>query len=521
MRQKRVFQVFIVLPIILITVLYLGFDLVNLTRFSYPYELREGANIALTKCFLTGVNPYKVATSINGEMPSLFYMYPFMYSILVAGISVVLPFIKLPLLHYIVSFSCGVGAAAIGAIIVRRKSVSLFAPWMTFFLMLSCSWRGAYISAFPDTLALLISVLILYLVMFGAKKWHMGAIALLTIGLFFSKQYFVIIAISVWIYYLVVDRKKLLRYTLYCMIIGVLSVVVVSFAFPLYWTYGLFFVNGSTTRISVENIKFCVKQFCYIGFTFFPILIMCLFGILQLVVKRKEKLWRENEMVLYIHFIVAGLCLLKFGTNDGAYLTYFLQLLVPVMIILGVLCFERYVYPAFGSLDFNVCVLICFLFAGISVLNVTQKFANYVYLTKNDEQEWLDIYAYLDEYAGMPVYYSPNLAFYALEHNQYIYDLGQNEFVNYESEGITTLDTWKQSQIFQTLFPYVDDIIEHHMIYRARLREDIQEGKYDVVVETQYLYFEREDLEDQYELIDKYKLKSGTVTYETEVWKKR
>lgn len=521
MKQKKIFFLIVVTPIVLIALIYLGVDLMNLSKSAYPYELREGANIALTKYFLQGMNPYAMETLLCDESPSLFYMYPFMYSLLVAGFSVILPFVDLPLLHYSISIGCGIAAAAIGAAIVKKKSASQAAPWLTFFLMLSCSWRGAYISAFPDTLALLISVLILYLVMYEAKKWHMGAIALLTIGLFFSKQYFVIIAISVWIYYLVVDRKKLLRYTLYCMTIGVLSVVVVSFVFPLYWTYGLFFVNGSTTRISVENIKFCVKQFCYIGFTFFPILIMCLFGILQLVVKRKEKLWRKNEMVLYIHFIVAGLCLLKFGTNDGAYLTYFLQLLVPVMIILGVLCFEKYVYPAFGRMDFNVGVLICFLFAGISVLNVTQKFANYVYLSENDEQEWLDIYAYLDECAGMRVYYSPNLAFYALEHNQYIYDLGQNEFVNYESEGITTLDTWKQSQIFQTLFPYVDDIIEHHMIYRDRLREDIQEGKYDVVVETQYLYFEREDLEDQYELIDKYKLKSGTVTYETEVWKKR
>ena len=509
---------FVIMPIFLCVILYLGIDLINLSMFSYPYELREGANIALTRSFLKGANPYTLEISLDSVRPSLFYMYPFMYSLLVAGISIILPFVDLPLLHYIISFICGTTAAAIGAYIVKKETVSPFAPLTTFFLMLSCSWRGAYISAFPDTMALLMSVLLLYLVIYESKKWHMASMAILTIMIFFTKQYFVIIAVGIWIYYLISDRKKLLRYTIYCATTGIIFAIVVSLIFPLYWTYSLFFVNGSATRISVENIIFCIKQYCYIGFTFFPVLLMCFYGFFQLIMHRKEKPWQNRQTVLFAVFLTSGFFLLKLGTNDGAYLTYFLQLLIPVMIILGMICFEKYVYSELGGINESICILIIFLFVGVSVLNVTQKFANSVYLNEDDVQEWSDIYIYLNECEGQQIYYSPNLAFYAMEHNQYIYDLGQNEFVNYESEGITTLGAWKQSKISSTLFPYVDDIIENHMDYREKLLDDIHKGVYDVVVETQYLYFDRDDLDENYKLQATYELKSGTVVYWTDVW---
>lgn len=93
--------------------------------------------------------------------------------------------------------------------------------------------------------------------------------------------------------------------------------------------------------------------------------------------------------------------------------------------------------------------------------------------------------------------------------------------MNYESEGVATLDTWKQSGLSQMLFPYVEEIITQHMTYRDQLLDDIGQGNYDVVVETQYLYFTREDLEEKYDLLNTYELKSGTVTYWMDVWRRR
>lgn len=119
MRRRKTVYLIVILPIILIAMVYLGVDLINLSKYMYPYELREGANAALTKCFLQGVNPYSVETALNDGAPSLFYMYPFMYSLLVAGLSIIIPFVDLLLLHYIVSFACGIGAAVVGALIVR------------------------------------------------------------------------------------------------------------------------------------------------------------------------------------------------------------------------------------------------------------------------------------------------------------------------------------------------------------------------------------------------------------------
>lgn len=521
MRNRSKDGLIILLPLLTIIVVFILFDLINLFQYSFPYELREGANIELTKLFLQGKNPYSLDVALGSENPSLFYMYPFAYSLITAGLSYIFPFIDLKLLHYLVSFACGVGTSVVGAIIIRKQSVSGFAPIMAFFLLLCCSWRGSYISAFPDSMALLISVIMLYLVMYGVQDYTIPLLSFLTILLFYTKQYFIVIAVSIWIYYLITNRKKMLQYTAYCALIGIISVLIVSLVFPLYWTYSLFFVSGSTTRVSIENIRFCIGQYFYIGAAFFPVLVMCIFGLVKKITKCKNQVDRSENLILYIHFMIAGLSLLKFGINDGAYLTYFLQLLVPTMVILGILCFEQYVYVNIVSIEKGARVIICFLFVGVSVLNITQKFSNYIYLKKDNVRIWDEVYSVLDQYDKDQVYYSPNLSFYAMDHNQYVYDYGQNEFVDYESEGVTTLDTWSQSKLNQFLFPYADDIIKKHTDYQSRLLKDVQDGVYDVVVETQYLYFEREDLIKQYDLLGTYELKSGTMTYWTDLWVKK
>lgn len=510
-----------IIPITLFSILFIIFDLINITHFMFPYELREGANIELTKCFLTGVNPYSVEAVLNSDQPSLFYMYPFMYSLITAALSRVFRSTNLFFIHYIVSFVCCIGAASFGCTIVKKQSQSVFASSLAFFLLLSCGWRGCYISAFPDTMALLISMMIIYFVLYGRKKGNIAFVSFLTVILFYTKQYFIIYALGVGLYFLICDLKKMIQYILWGGLFGIISIVVVSRCFPLYWTYSLFFVSGSTSRLSISNIMYCLGQYCYIGFTFFPVLLMCVYGIVCSISNRQKESLKRYDLLLVIQFIITGISLFKLGLNDGAYLTYFLQLLVPNMIILGIIYFDKYVYCFINIINSGACYILCFLFVGVSILNVTQKFANYQYLGKEDLSAWEDIYAVIDSNEEKSIYYSPNLSFYAMDHDQFIYDYGQNEFVNYESEGITTLDTWNNSRLNQLFFPYADEIIEKHMEYRNQLVENITRGGYDMVIESQYLYFDRADLVKKYTLVDTYQLKSGTVVYDTDVWIKK
>lgn len=53
--------------------------------YEIPNEIRQGANVALTEAFARGENPHRMMTNGNGE-PMVFYMYPFLHSLIGAGI---------------------------------------------------------------------------------------------------------------------------------------------------------------------------------------------------------------------------------------------------------------------------------------------------------------------------------------------------------------------------------------------------------------------------------------------------
>lgn len=76
----------VMIGVCIAAIIYLwGRDLLRMISYEIPNEIRQGANVALTEAFARGENPYRMMTNGNGE-PMVFYMYPFLHSLIGAGI---------------------------------------------------------------------------------------------------------------------------------------------------------------------------------------------------------------------------------------------------------------------------------------------------------------------------------------------------------------------------------------------------------------------------------------------------
>ena len=160
--RKNLIYNLMAIPILVYTV-YLLFTIASTTFVDdkYPNEYREAVNIQLTEAFMQGENPYSL-DNLKAEQPGVFYLYGPVYSLFTAGIGMVIP-VDIFLLHYIVTLSAMLLSAGLVAIMVGEHTKTITAPAFAFLLIILCHWRYGYVNAIPDSFALCLSIIILFL----------------------------------------------------------------------------------------------------------------------------------------------------------------------------------------------------------------------------------------------------------------------------------------------------------------------------------------------------------------------
>jgi len=126
-----------------------------------PNEYREAANVDLTLSIIQGVNPYSLA-ALDGPRPGLVFQYGPLFSLLVAGVHFIVPFIDIIALHYVVAFICVMTAAVMASVMAKENTETLLPCAVVFLFTIVCTWRYGYINAVPDTLGVTLLVLILF-----------------------------------------------------------------------------------------------------------------------------------------------------------------------------------------------------------------------------------------------------------------------------------------------------------------------------------------------------------------------
>lgn len=480
---------------------------------NYPNEYREAVNIEFTKAILSGENPYSLRTLNDMHAPC--YLYPFVYCYVAAALSFVIP-CNIVCIHYLISFVSMLVSALLILLLIRRYSKTTVAPAMGFALTLFCHWRFGYVSAAPDSFGLMLTICTLYAAVDRRIKKKTFLLAVGTVLLFYTKQYFITIAASIFIYMWCCSKKEALKYFAYCTILTVLSAVLVSVVFPLYWTYSVYFLKGYETYFSAGQFKYVLEQFYYIGTVFFCLFIVLLISFIIAVKKKYRFEIKENSVaaLFSIQIIVQGICLLYFGLNDGSYLTYYLQMWMPAVIVMAMICLEQVINIKWVGIQFFMYTVFCIitLYSGFKRLP-------FITLDKEDITNWTQAEQLVSEYEsndGQQVYYAPTLAYFAFANNKHPYDTGH---VNITRDAFYPF--WVRDKKARKLYPYAGDIFEMHMNYRADLRKQAENGELKLItyVDDSDYTFDDEFLENNhYKLLCIIPLQTGNMEYATKFW---
>ena len=488
---------------------------------NYPGEILEPANVALSNLFKEGKSPYTLS-ALGWDVPGINYDYPFLTSLVVAGISVIT---GLPtyVCHALLSFTCIVLSGALGYCVIRRYSGTTVAPTLGAFLFMICHWRFGFVSASPDDFGEFLFLLTLLFAVWpkitNKPLWCAIGVTLC----FYAKQYFVFSAFGIFIYFLLYSRKTALKFFLYTLVINVAVGIAITLFWPLYWTYSVLFLYAGCFTGEGFGLGYFLGQMKYLAAIFvglFAILIVALVRIVRRMKKSGSKLLqlkpKENDALsLFIIQIPAMfLPLVFFGRNDGAFLSYFLQLWMPSIVVVSLIAIER-MKPENREWIFTglyVAIAVFTVYFGLGKLPMHK-------LTTDEREAWKRAYAIVDEYREKgDVYYARSLAYKAFE-------LGNDDCVCGHDGEVTaeTLQKWEKSSLLQTLFPYADDIIKKNEEYRYDVQVKAALAGHSLVTfETDgySMLFSAQILEGWgYEFVDEIVLQLGNMPYTVDFYK--
>ncbi|MBO5552302.1 MAG: hypothetical protein J5966_10130 [Lachnospiraceae bacterium] len=471
-----------------------------------PNEYREAANFDLTLNFIRGINPYALDV-LEGDAPGCVFQYGPLFSLLVAGIHFILPFADIFVLHYIIALLCILAAAVMAAVIVRENTETLLPASCAFLFTIACTWRYGYVNAVPDTLGVTLLVLVFFVEtrrrVYG-KEYIEAALAVL---LFYTKQYFVIVALSLFIYKLITDMKACIRLSVSGILLLVLSAAAVNYTCPLYFTYSLLIVHGvsgqsvAVSQPLVSNINltglslaaasakedaglpptgwaFEALQLRSLISIFLFLFIGMLVGISRAFIQRTPNF--AGSRLFVIHSMVAFAALLFLGQNDGAWLSYYLELLMPPVVIYSFISAEKNALDENSGRYLRLAFTVLLMFM---VMYTTYRMdARLSYFRKSGEAKavWDKGYAYCETYAksGEILYRAP-LGIKALEDGRYLYDNGHEMAIHQRF-----LDEYNRTVTYQKLFPYAGKLMQQHIDYRNGMREKVSVRGYSLVLKT-------------------------------------
>lgn len=545
-QKEKIIYNLLALPVLVYTV-YLLFTITGASfgGASYPNEYREAANIQLTQWFMEGKNPYAVS-NLSGDVPGMIYLYGPFYSVVTAFFGM---FIKtdIVVLHYIVTFFAVLLTGILMSKIVWEHSSTITAPCTAFLFGILCHWRwGSYVSAAPDSFGLMLLVLGLFLLTRKRMRAKPYIVALVTVAAFFTKQYFVMILATSFAYFFFLKKKDAVKYLAVTAGLFAITAVVLTITCPMFWSYTIYLMKGTGSGVSKgkSGTSYSQSQTMYIGGMFLFLFVAAAVDFLRTaVLKRGVRIgfqWKNSDeplckvkvshpedygrrdllvdILLWGHMAVAGICLLYIGRNNGAWISYYLQLFMPALMMESLIAADnfreerRFRYASFfraASFVLYFCLIV------VTIVKTSTRLAVDT-LDARERSAWEQAYEILDDAAQEgDTYYMPVLCFYAFANGQYAYNTGQPFVV---SEHF--YDEWKGSETYQKYFPYAGEIFAQNLAFREKIVEKVRTGGYALVTnipETDVVFTE-EDLQVKYEKACAIPLRTGRQTWEVEFW---
>lgn len=458
-------------------------------EFDTPKELREMTSVAVAHQFAYGKNPYAYSV-LKNEIPSVTSIYGLLTPLLMA------PFIclfsgdslsALQICQMLTLFVEVMGTFFSYRLLFRRTG-NILLSLCGAFLIHTCYWRySAFGGAFPDQWGLTLSVILMDLILADEKKSHYRPFfyALIVIGLFYSKQYFILILPGMCVYLLLYSRKDLIRFLIYGGFLGCLSVAVVYLLFPLYFAEVFPIAHGQTIT---GNPAYSLAQIKKLSLYYAPVVAFAVIGgmmNLYNVIRTRRLRGKVTYELCQIIFILPPLfCIAE---NQGTNYTYYLQMWYPYMILYGTFyaaVFSKDLYHRWKDaashgmkqavLSGMSFLLICCLCL-ISLLRVLPSYCCHG-LSQKQRQSWQNAYDILDRYAGEgEILVSMVLSNYCIERGIETSNYGQAEYNNLQN-----LENYKDSKLWRNifLFAHTEAILQKNISYNQLIKDKIYDHSY-------------------------------------------
>ena len=482
----------------------------------YPKEILEPSNIALTNTFLSGKSPYTLS-SLEWDVPGINYDYPFLNSLLAVAIAKITKCSAVTA-HFCISLLSILISGYIGIIMVKDHVKTTVGPALSMLMFMFCHWRFGYISAAPDDLGLLIWLLTLYAAVCKKIK-HKPLWCAIGITLcFYTKQYFIAIAAGLFIYMFLYSRKEAFKLLAYSIAINAVVATIVALNWPLYFMRTLGFAFLGTAFSARSGLEVLLDQLDYLAFSFAALFAViataAFFGIRKL--RKSGKTLRsisvhENDpfALAVVNSIVMTLPLLYLGRNDGAFITYFLQLWMPSIMVTAIICFEKmmndrpkYLFPG--------------LYAVIAVLTVYLGFGRLpLHILSEDEiKTWEKALEYVQQYGEEgDIFYARSLAYVSFNNTNGECLCGHDGEIVHD-----TVEVMANKGVPDDVFPEVQTLVDQNMKYRDMILKKTADKRYSLITfeETgDFRLFDDETAEKNgYQCVDVLALQVGNMPYE-------
>ena len=335
------------------TVIKLFISSAHILYFSLQYtsfnEVRDYVSFRLTNFIMEGKNPYSLEMLSEFTVPFMDLYTPFT-PLLVAvlckltGISVLSGNYVINILF--VLLTCfNLWLIIKDMVSAHKKSVFLcvFIYVATFFTMFLTS---APVFNFHADAAGIFMTSVIYLVVYKRKE-NTLALAVFTVALVFTKQILMVMAVPLFIYYLLKNKKLAWKYFAECCICGILVVILIQIFFPLYWTetiYAQFFAVSSES-----SLFYAIYNIAHAYYRYWPLLLLVFGGIIGvLVIQKKQgekfkfltlinKLGKqEYPLYLILNIIVGTVFLLYFAQNFVDGYKYCQDIIAPNLLLLTI-----------------------------------------------------------------------------------------------------------------------------------------------------------------------------------------
>ena len=483
-----------------------------------PKEIREMNTVVFADHFASGDNLYAVS-KLDNSIPVATSMYGFLVPLILAPFIWLFSFTSLNALQICELITLLVeiaGAFFFYRLLWRKTSHNLLsAIGMIFFYY--CYWRyHGFGGAFPDQWGVSLSVILMYIIYEDSVReiCRPGKYAAIVIALFYVKPYFVFTVIGLCVYILLYSRAAFKKLVLYGISEGILSVFVVYWLFPLYFSEALPIGQGQTTT---SNWPYSLNQVKELSKAYEAVMFFCVLNLLFFIYKRVKN---KQLKVGFSYELCQSICIFPFtiyiAQNEGTIYTYFLQLWYPYVTVCGIVSavaiLDRIKFLKSQNMKI-VCYALCPAMVLISfdqMLRVMPFFECHM-MTEEEKAAWENSYRILDEYVAKGEILVPMLlSGYCIENDMETADYGQ---AHYNSS--KNLQNYEESKLWTNLFlvKYTGALLEKNIHYEnVQIKDAIKNQLYSCIALSSvgdYRLSGDEILDAGYRVLEKETLYSG------------